>query len=237
MLPSFQTRLDQPELMDDFSLDSEELRHTLVQLGWVNRWLGGYGPVQKGVAELAQGQPNNQPLKVLDLGCGGGDTLRGLASWARKKDLKIEATGLDANPSIVTYAREQSRDWPELSFRQGDCFKTADLSGDWDIILCSLFLHHFNPQQLRQLLPQLHAQARLGLVINDLQRHWLAYRLFALVTRVLPFTAMARQDGLLSIRKAFTRSELTALARHLAITHPNIRWQWAFRYLWVVNRG
>ena len=106
---------------------------------------------------------------------------------------------------------------------------------EYDIVLCTLFLHHFKDSDLLSLLESLKQKAKLGIVINDLHRHWLAYVLFAFISRIL-LNPMAREDGLTSILRGFKKKDLVRYASMLRLKSYHIRWRWAFRYQWIITK-
>jgi SAM-dependent methyltransferase len=219
-----------PELMDDLTLATEDLRQNLDELETINTWLGGYAPVLNALARLRPRFPAGRALRVADLGSGGGDTLRHVARWARKNDVAVELTGIDANAFMLEYATAKSRDFPEISYRQFDIFSPEFQAEPFDILTCSLFCHHFTDEELVTLLRQWQAQAGLAVVINDLHRHWLAYHSIKWLTRLLGGSYLVRHDAPLSVARAFRRADWVALLARAGITKYELRWRWAFRW-------
>ncbi|HKK89733.1 MAG TPA: methyltransferase domain-containing protein [Saprospiraceae bacterium] len=231
---NFQRRSYEEEIMDDFQLQGDLLRETLDQLGTINRMLGGNKTTLKGLQKLIKDKPRDMPLHVTDLGCGHGDVIRRAARMARKEGRKMSFTGIDANPDTLDYARSLSKDFPEINYRQA-LLPSDFLAGtSSDIILCTLFLHHFNEKDILQILNYSMKNAPVGVVINDLHRHSTAYRLFDLLTRFF-FNNMVREDGLTSIQRGFSRKELDELSGRLENTQSAIQWKWAFRYQWILQ--
>jgi len=222
------------EWMDDFNLEGAVLRKTLDQIAGINRWLGGNGITKKGMLKLVSSRAKNTPLHVLDMGCGNGDLLRILASWARKNKQTMTFCGIDANAETVRYAAELSGDFPEISYLHKDVFLLSDQERTCDIALHTLFLHHFNNEQLTQLLRQQLTHSRVGIVVNDLHRHRGAYYLFSMVCAFIR-NKRIRDDGLISILKGFKKRELRALSNQLNVC-PQIQWKWAFRYQWIIQK-
>jgi 2-polyprenyl-3-methyl-5-hydroxy-6-metoxy-1,4-benzoquinol methylase len=221
--------------MDDFDMTGEVLRDSLDQIARINRWLGGNQITVDGVKKLVKNLPKNKPVHLVDLGCGNGDLLRVLARWGRKQGHTFRLTGIDGNAYTIDYARRLSQDYPEIEYRT-EMLPSAWLeTADYDIALCTLFLHHFATERLLHLLQVVHKQANVGIVVNDLQRSALAYRLFQLIT--LPVTnPMVISDGLVSILRGFKRSELETWSKTLMPSQSVIRWRWAFRYQWIVKK-
>lgn len=233
-LPDFRVRADEPELMDDLALGGATIRQTLDQLAVVNRLLGGHIAWQ-GVRQVLRHSPGGQPLELADLGCGGGDSLRQIARWAKAAGVPLRLIGFDANPHVVAYAREKSHAYPSIRYEVADITSDAFLQRRFDLLTASLVLHHFDHPTLAHLLPAYLRMATRGLVISDLQRHWLPWSLFALVTRLCGASPMIRHDGLLSVRRGFTQAELRAMLTTHADAYT-LRWRWAFRYLAVAKR-
>lgn len=229
---SFTRRSKQEELMDDLNMGGKQMSETLDQLSTINHLLGGYHILYRGISKLRAGQTQ---LRVADLGCGGGDGLRAISSWASKRKLRIEGVGYDANASVIAYARSHSQAFPGLSFEIADLLDPNFPTEKFDIIICSLILHHFDDTTLKMLLPRLLENATIGLLINDLHRSPIAYRLFQIATWMAGASHMIRHDGLISIQKGFIRQELKDLFSTLPQAKLSIEWRWAFRYLVCVH--
>ncbi len=229
-------RHDAPELMDDLTLAGDALQQNLDELETINTWLGGYAPIIRGL-ELLQTQaawPRHRPLRLADVGSGGGDTLRVIAAWARRRKIAVELTGIDANAFMVDYARRKCAAWPEISFQQLDIFAPAFGQQAFDVITCSLFCHHFSDDLLAVLLHQLAGQARLGVVVNDLHRHSLAYYSIKWLTRLFGGSFLVQHDAPLSVARAFNRTDLIDLCARATISVRRLRWRWAFRWELVI---
>jgi len=221
------------ELMDDFSMKGELLRDTLDKLGKINKWLGGNNVTLDGLKQLLKHQPRNKTCTIVDLGCGHGDILRLIADYGRKHNFSFNLIGIDANQDAIDYAVELSDDYDELSFKNLDIFSEEFQQLDYDIVLSTLFLHHFNQDEIHTLLKKTSSKANLGIVINDLHRNKIAYGLFKLLGLVIS-NHMIVQDGLTSILRAFKREELENMSKQLELK-SQIRWKWAFRYQWLIK--
>ena len=216
--------------MDDLTLANDALRQNLDELETINTWLGGYQPVLNALNRLQAHFPNGRPVRLADLGSGGGDTLRHVARWARKNGVSMELTGIDANQFMLDYASAKSQDYPEISYRQLDIFSPEFQAQPYDVLTCSLFCHHFTDEELVPLLKQWQQQARVAVVINDLHRHWLAYHSIKWLTRLLGGSYLVRHDAPLSVARAFRRADWVALLARAGITQYELRWRWAFRW-------
>ncbi len=220
------------EIMDDFSMGGDLLRDTLNKLGRINKWLGGNSVTINGIKRVLNNTPKQNEISIVDLGCGHGDMLRLVADFGRKRNYKFNLIGIDANKDAINYAKTLSEDYHEISYKNIDIFSEEFKGENYDIVLATLFLHHFNEKEIKQLLTVLSNNSNLGIVINDLHRHRLAYYLFKLLSVTITNT-MIKQDGLTSILRAFKRKELKAFANELNL-RSEIYWKWAFRYQWLI---
>jgi 2-polyprenyl-3-methyl-5-hydroxy-6-metoxy-1,4-benzoquinol methylase len=221
----------EPEMMDDLTAGGPEMDQTLKELSIVGKCLGGYHVTLDGLEQiLSRHTWTEEPVTIADLGCGGGDTLRVIADWGRKKKYNLKLIGIDANEFIVNYAREHSKDYPEIEYRHQDVFKEDYLNSSFDIVHCGLFCHHFVDGDLIYLLRHFKKQARLGVVINDLHRHWFAYYSIKILTKLFSKSKMVRNDASLSVARAFHKSELEAMLYKAGVPAYNIKWFWAWRW-------
>ncbi|MBD0259201.1 MAG: methyltransferase domain-containing protein [Cytophagales bacterium] len=229
----FEHRSTQSEIMDELTLGGEDMAQTLRELRFINHWLGGNAVTLRGLDRLlgtAGSSVPPGPLRIADLGCGGGDMLERMAGWARKRQLAARFTGIDANEYIISYAKDNTARFPEIEYRCEDIFSAQFAAQAYDIVTCTLFCHHFRDQELVQLFRQLKAQARVGLVINDLHRHWLAYHSIGWLTRWFSKSYLVKNDAKLSVWRAFRRRELAAILAEAGWRNVSIRWAWAFRW-------
>ncbi|OUJ75860.1 methyltransferase domain-containing protein [Hymenobacter crusticola] len=223
-------RATEEELMDNLTLASDDLRQNLEELETINTWLGGYKPVLQAFNALRKAGLQTTPLHIADLGCGGGDTLRRIAEWGRRRGEKLALVGIDANPFMLDYAAARSREYPEIRYEQADVFGAPFQAQQYDVITASLFCHHFPDAQLVTFLRTWQQQARRCVIINDLHRHWLAYHSIRWLTRLFRGSYLVQNDAPLSVARAFTRHDWQRLLQQADITNYRLRWCWAFRW-------
>jgi len=227
-------RSSKTEIMDDFTLEGVLLRDTLDKLETINRLLGGNSVTISGLKKILKNQSKNKTITIVDLGCGNGDILRDVAQFGRKNNYSFKLTGIDANLAAIEYAKELSKDYSELNFKKIDVFSEDFKEQSFDIVLCTLFLHHFKNEELIPFLKTITEKATIGIVVNDLHRHRLAYYLFKLIGFFIK-NEMVREDGLTSILRAFKKKDLENIAKELNV-HFSVQWKWAFRYLWILKK-
>lgn len=227
-------RSSEMEIMDDFTMEGVLFRDTLDKLEIINRFLGGNSVTIKGLKKLLKNQSKNKTITIVDLGCGNGDVLRDVSKFGRKNNYSFKLIGIDANPAAIDYARELSKEYSELSFKTIDILSEDFKKQSYDVVLCTLFLHHLKNEELISFLKKTTENATIGLVVNDLHRHKLAYYLFKLIGFFIK-NKMVRQDGLTSVLRAFKRKDLENIAKEIKV-HFSIEWKWAFRYLWIMKK-
>ena len=235
MLLNTKYRTHQSEIMDDFDMKGEVLRDALDKIAKINRLLGGNQLTLDGVKNIISQNPTIETITIVDIGCGNGDMLRTLADYADNLDVKFELIGIDANPFTVNYAKELSLHYPNIKYRCEDIFKKPFEVLHYDIALCTLTLHHFKDEEIIKLMNIFMTNAKLGIVINDLHRSFISYRLFQLLCFVFGLNSMSRQDGLVSILRGFKKPELEDFSKKLNLNSYSIEWKWAFRYQWIIN--
>ena len=227
-------RTDKEELMDDFSIGGDLLRDTLDKLENINRSLGGNKVTINGLKSILQNHPKEKEITIIDIGCGHGDILRDVAKFGRKNKYNFKLIGVDANPTAIEYANKLSLDYPELSFKNQDIFSDEFQKSEFDVVLATLFFHHFKEEQLVSFLQTTIKQTKIGIVVNDLHRNKLAYYLFMLLS-IFINNKMIIEDGLTSVLRGFKRVDLERMTKKLN-KNSKISWKWAFRFLWIIKK-
>jgi SAM-dependent methyltransferase len=228
-------RSEAPEIMDDFAMEGEILRDALDKIASINKLLGGNKVTLEGVKTLLKQVDRQQTITILDVGCGNGDMLRTLADYSNKHGLKFMLYGIDANAFTIKHAQSLSSNYQNISYHCEDIFKENLPIENFDIILCTLTLHHFKDPELLTLLHFFSKKSKIGLVINDLHRSKLAYYLFKLLCYVFGLNDMSREDGLVSILRGFKKPDFVNYSKQLQFRKYQIQWKWAFRYQWIIS--
>ncbi|MEL6592717.1 MAG: methyltransferase domain-containing protein [Bacteroidota bacterium] len=230
----WQSRSNKAEWLDQLDTSGPDLTQTLHQLSLINRWLGTHQSIIRALDQVVKTQDKSEGIMILDLGCGGGDLLRKVADWGRKRDFQLKLIGLDGNAHTLEYATQQSLDYPEIHFLQQDLLTDTNWPSGVDLVISSQFLYHYDDAQLATVFKQVSTQSRLGLIASELHRNPLAYALFALLTFFLPVHPMIRHDGLQAIKRAFRRAELRSILRSSGLSDFRLRWVWAFRFQLII---
>jgi ubiquinone/menaquinone biosynthesis C-methylase UbiE len=224
------------ELMDRFDASPAELARSLTDIALLNR-LGATQAILRHVAPFVARQPAGEPLRILDVGTGAADIPLALARWARRRGHRVRIVALEFHPTILRYAARAADGVPEVRVVAGDAFEAPIRRGSVDVALCSLMLHHLPEQAVVDLFRRLAELVRLGFIVNDFRRGWLAWAAVWFVTRAVSGNPMTRHDGPLSVRRAYTPAELAHLATRAELR--DIRWHRApsFRQIGVWVRS
>jgi 2-polyprenyl-3-methyl-5-hydroxy-6-metoxy-1,4-benzoquinol methylase len=236
MLLNTKYRTDEPETMDDFAMEGEMLRDALDKIAKINQLLGGNQLTLRGVQELIGNISKATAITIVDVGCGNGDMLRTLADYGLKNNLNFQLIGIDANSFTVKHAQQLSQNYPNISYQCEDIFDKSFKELKYDIVLCTLTLHHFKDNEIIHLLNVFNANSNIGIVINDLHRSAIAYRLFQALCFVFRLNDMSREDGLISILRGFKKVELVNFSKKINFSNYKIQWKWAFRYQWIISK-
>lgn len=234
-MEDFKQRSTGIEILDSFSGTTDELNIILQDINRVNRLLGGYSITLNAVFDLIS-VTHKKSYTILDMGCSEGTMLRKLAKEARNRNITLQLIGVDLNSQSIQLARQYSTEFPEIRFMECDIL-TADFSHlNIDVVMTTLTLHHFSDNGVVKFVNQFNTLASVGVVINDLQRSRFAYHLFKAFSFFFIKTEVAKKDGLLSIKRAFIKKELTAYAQQVQNASHYIQWKWAFRYVWILKK-
>lgn len=217
----------QKELLDDDNIPFADIRQNMKELNSINRFLGGHAITVAAVKKLV-GDGNN--ISICEIGCGGGDNLRAIASWCSKRNISVSFTGIDIKKECIDFAKQQH---PSLrsDWITSDYLKAGFPGHKPSVIFSSLFCHHFTEPELVTMLQWMKANSRTGFFINDLQRHPLAYYAIKLITSVFSRSYLVKNDAPLSVARGFKRKEWENIFQKAGISHYSIKWKWAFRYL------
>lgn len=229
-MPDFSYRSAAIELMDDLTASGGQLHKALRELDAINYVLGGNYVTLNGLTQLLDAHRPEVKLRIADLGCGSGDMLRLIRRLLVKRDIDASLSGIDANPNVIQYAELQTPAACRIEYEVMDIFSDEFKNRRFDVVTGTLFFHHFTTEQLIVFLKQLQTQVTLGLIINDIHRHWFAYYSIKWLTRMFSKSPMVKNDAPVSVLRAFRKRELEDILRQAGISEYRIKWRWAFRW-------
>lgn len=222
------------EIMDNLDCSGEVVHQTLRELDVINQWLGGNTVTLDALKSVMRALSNQQSLTIADLGCGSGEMLKIIARLAKKQNRKVALTGIDANPSIIAYAQNHARTFPEIVFEATDVLSDSFRERKFDIVIATLFFHHFSTEQLVSLFSGLKKQTREAIIVNDIHRHPLAFYSIRWLTHLFSKSSMVRYDAPLSVLRAFRKQELKEILFKAGIERYSLTWKWAFRWQLII---
>jgi 2-polyprenyl-3-methyl-5-hydroxy-6-metoxy-1,4-benzoquinol methylase len=181
----------------------EDFRDCLRSLEQVNRWLLGYRPTLAWLERLPHGL--RDPVHIVDVGSGGGDLLRQIAGWARRRGIAVQLTGIDLNPYAARAAAESTPEFG-ITWMTGDAMAYRP-EKPMDIVVSSLLAHHLEDEEIVAFLRWMEATVKVGWFINDLERSKWSSRMFEWVR----WHRIVRHDGPVSFRRAFRKEDWVRL--------------------------
>jgi 2-polyprenyl-3-methyl-5-hydroxy-6-metoxy-1,4-benzoquinol methylase len=198
-----------PELMDRPQPLTRELERDLANIRSLNRWFGSYRQVRHFLVRWLQ--PNDK-ARILDVSTGSGDIPRLIVDFARGGSVSVQIDAIDQQAATIEIARRLSNDYPEIEFFCANLFAWKP-SEPYDIVLCSLTLHHFSEDDAVRVLQKCREFTREHVLVADLRRSlWLTFGVY-LVTATIYHEAMTKTDARLSAARAFSFAEVRELAR------------------------
>ena len=222
-------RTEAAELLDQTGHDAAELAANLRDIRIVNRFAGGTATVLRHLPALTGRVPRGRPVEILDLATGSGDIPLALVRWAARNGRPLRLTVSDLSVEILAEARRTLADVPDVTFTVCDARDVPMPVRSFDVVLCSLSLHHFAPDDAVRVLHEMERLSRTGFILNDIRRDVVGYVAAWMASRVATRNQLTRHDMPLSVLRAYTPDELRELLREAGIlearvtTHPLFR--------------
>ena len=207
----------------DGAVAASELAASLADIDRLNSWFGGYALSLRAIRRLAADAPRDRPLCVIDVGGGTAAFAMRVTRWARRAGRRVRVIVVDRDPTTLRLARAAVVAYPEIVLIRADAAALPCRPRGADIVTSALTLHHLEPAQAAAGLREMTSAARIAVVVNDLIRRRLSLGLVWLATRLLGCHPISRHDGPLSVRRSYSREELTALAEKAGARRLTIR--------------
>ncbi len=227
------SRNRQSELMDDPALDETSHRHALKSLERIN-WLSRSDKVVwKLLRKLAGSCSSDRPLSILDIAAGGGDLAIRLSKLAQRDGVSLKIDGCDISSAALQFATVQAAvsKRNNIRFFKCDAMNEPFPKPEYDVVMCSLFLHHLNEEEAVRLLQRMKAVATQLVLVDDLRRTRFGYWLAWLGCRLLTRCHVVHIDGPMSVEGAFTTSEARSIAAKAGLANAVLRNRWPQRFL------
>jgi 2-polyprenyl-3-methyl-5-hydroxy-6-metoxy-1,4-benzoquinol methylase len=213
------------EWLDAETMNDAALRRNLGDIRRINWLLGWTAFTVRGVArqveEIAK-ITGKREFSLLDVASGSADIPLAIARWAERAGYTARIVATDISPQIVAVAREQAADTPSVTVERQDALNLSYAPDSFDIALCTLAIHHFEPERAVELLA---GMARVGrhVFVFDVARARLAYIGSVLLTQLLPMDAMTRHDAPASVRRGYSAPELRELGMIAGLRDLTVR--------------
>jgi 2-polyprenyl-3-methyl-5-hydroxy-6-metoxy-1,4-benzoquinol methylase len=199
---------DTLELMDRPQPVSDELERDLHNIRRLNRWFGSYSLISFFVNRWIK--PGAR-LQIVDLATGSGDIPRLIADYARKVGAEVRIDALDQQPATLGIAKKLSLDYPSIAFIEANLLEWESAER-YDIVLCTMALHHFSEQDAVRVLHRCRKLSRKFVLVSDLRRSWFGTLGVRFLTTTIFREPMTQHDARLSMVRAFSFFELDRLA-------------------------
>ncbi|MBW7477095.1 methyltransferase domain-containing protein [Paenibacillus oenotherae] len=235
MFRALKERAVQPELMDDFSSGGNELHEALRHLRVLNHIFGAASPTRYGIHRLwiLAGRPRS--LTIMDIGAGSGDVNAALLRWAAANGIDLTITLVDITEEACREASRFYRNEPRVRVTRGDLFALPPDRAD--IVTGTQFVHHFTDAELPNVIRCMLNVSRLGVVINDIHRHWLPWAVVRLTTRIISNNRYILHDGPLSVAKGFRKKDWSRIRDALqGAADMAYSWRPLFRYAVILQK-
>ena len=225
------SRVEASELLDLGQGTDQDVAQNLAEMQRINDVLGGTRALTRHLYPRLQ-MGGASPLRVIDLGSGGAGIPRRIRAWAAHRSVPLTVVAVDHAARILDVARNGV----PVPLLRADALCLPLAPGSVDYVISTLFLHHFSPNALVALLHNAYRLARRGLVMSDLVRGRLPYLAFHAAAPLFARNYLTRQDGLLSIRRAYTPEELRELAERAGLRGAKVHAHFPWRMTLVVDK-
>jgi ubiquinone/menaquinone biosynthesis C-methylase UbiE len=215
-------RADALELLDGPLDDPAALAGNLRDLGKVNRWLGGVSLSGPAIDALAA---HREDVTLLDVGTGGADIPLALLERATERSRGLTIVAIDNRPEVLAAAvraRPEVGAAPGLQLHVGDGRSLPYPDRSFDVAHTSMVVHHLEPDEAVALLREMRRVARLGVVVNEVDRTWFGLVGAWLMGHLLTTNRYSRHDSVLSVRRSYRAPEMVAMLRRAGLTPVRI---------------
>ena len=229
---NFSKRSYQLELLDGDDTSFDEIKLNMQELDTINSLLGGHAITIAGLKKILPHRLPKRPIRIAEIGCGGGDNLIAIDRWSKKRNIRVEFIGIDIKQECIDFARTKQDEFnAPVEWMISDYKKIHWNENRPDVIFSSLFCHHFTETELAWMMEWMKNECELGFFINDLHRHFLAYHSIRLLTRAFSKSRLVKNDAPISVTRGFSRIDWSNILAAAGLEDYELHWKWAFRWL------
>jgi ubiquinone/menaquinone biosynthesis C-methylase UbiE len=208
------------ELLDSDAGSPEEIAASLRDLRWFNRWFGGITTSSEMIKSVAKRSHTTQ-LSLLEVASGEGFVQKEVADQLRQEGITLDFTLLD----------RASTHLPKNGAVQkiaADALQLPFYNATFDLVSCSLFVHHLSPEQVVVFVREALRVCRAALLVHDLIRHPL-HLAWAYAGIPLYRSRITRNDAPASVKQAYTVDEMRELCQKAGAVEIEIERHFLFR--------
>lgn len=232
--PDFSRRSSEPEWLDDADPHPAELALVLRDLARFNGAMLGHRPIISWLRRATATSSQEQPLTLVDVGCGYGDLLRAIRRWSSERGLDVRLIGLDLSRETIRIAKSVTEEADAIEYQVADVFGFRPPM-PVDFVVSSLLTHHMPDDMIVTFLRWMEATARKGWLIYDLQRHAVPYYFIGLMGRLTRLHPMVIHDGRISVARSLTRAEWNGRLDAAGIARDAVALRW-FLFRFAIGR-
>lgn len=230
-MPDFSVRSRRTELLDTGRLSERDVRASLSDMRRINRIFGSRRILLETIAAEVE-RRGLKEFSLLDIASGSADLPLAIFNWAASRGIHAEVFAMEFQQNHLALFRLELT---SLHLICGDALRAPIRARSMDFVTCCNFFHHLDEREASELLSAMASWARCAVVISDLERHWLPYYFFWLVSPLLSTTPVTQIDGCASIAQSFCKPELEQIARSARLHDFTVTKRWPFRLLTVVD--
>ncbi len=208
-------RVVTPELLDSDAGTAAELERSLRDLRRINRWFGGIRTTRR-MLQKVTARTDGGELTLLDVGAGSGDVSLGAA---HELGARVRVILLDRMA-----AHMPRNGTPRVA---ADALALPFRDGSFDLVTCSLLLHHLERDQIVRFVDEALRVARMAVLLNDLRREPL--HLAAIYAGFPLFGRLSRHDGVASVRRSYTPGEIRSILSRTRAASVEVEHSYLFR--------
>lgn len=220
----FNKRSYTKELLDGENIPDLDLYQNLKELNTINKLLGGYSISFNALNKILI---KNKVFTLVDIGCGGGDTLKQIENWNKKQNFSLNLLGVDLKQTCINYSIKNNS--PKIKFICDDYRNVLNHIPKIDVLHACLFCHHLKEIEIIELIKFCNYH-KIILIINDLERNAIAYFAIKFLTSVFSKSYLVKNDAPLSVLRGFKKREWELILQQSNSKNYSVKYKWAFRH-------
>jgi ubiquinone/menaquinone biosynthesis C-methylase UbiE len=208
------------ELLDTDSGTPEEVAASLLDLRSINLRFGGIATTRS-LIERVSAATGRRDFSLLEVAAGEGFVPQRLSTELERRGIRLKITLLDR---VVSHLPKNG----SASKLAADALNLPFHDSSFDLVSCSLFVHHLTPEQAVAFAKEVLRVCRVAVLVNDLIRHPLH---LALVYAGTPWyrSRITRNDAPASVRQAYTVKEMRNILRDAGLSRVEIERHFLYR--------